>query len=52
MKCSKCHCILSPNEKDFVIECLINGEKIDPICDDCVELSYLPDDYEFIEYDL
>ena len=40
MKCSKCNCYLSPEEKDLVLQALAEGIKQKPVCNDCIESAY------------
>ena len=37
MKCKKCSCIFSPEEKEEILSLLAEGVKPDLICGDCIE---------------
>lgn len=47
IKCFKCGCILSPEEKDNVLAALAEGiKKPSAICEDCIEDQYATEEDE------
>ena len=47
MKCQKCNCTLSPDEKDQILQALAEGIKNPGIyCNDCIEEISESDDFD------